>query len=113
MAVLQVYNDATPNGLKVSIALEELALQYNIHRIFLGGEQVTPEFTKLNPNQKIPVRLDSDEDIVLTESGAILLYLAEKTGKLPAEGHRGNDRLHAIMVIHSESETAFAAQSRL
>ena len=73
--MLEVYNDATPNGLKVSIALEELALQYNIHRIFLGGAQVTPEFTKLNPNQKIPVLVDSDEDIVLTESGAILVAI--------------------------------------
>jgi GST-like protein len=92
MAVLEVYNDATPNGLKVSIALEELALQYNIHRIFLGGEQLTPEFTKLNPNQKIPVLVDSDEGIVLTESGAILLYLAEKTGKLLPKDIKGRTK---------------------
>ncbi len=90
--MLEVYNDATPNGLKVSIALEELALQYNVHRIFLGGEQLTPEFTKLNPNQKIPVLVDSDEGIVLTESGAILLYLAEKTGKLLPKGIKGRTK---------------------
>jgi GSH-dependent disulfide-bond oxidoreductase len=78
--MLDVYTDATPNGLKISLALEELGLTYNVHRVFLGGEQKTPEFTKLNPNQKIPVLVDNG--FVLTESGAILIYLAEKTGKL-------------------------------
>jgi GST-like protein len=78
--MLELYTDATPNGLKISICLEELGLQYNVHRVFLGGEQKTPEFTALNPNSKIPVLVD--DDFVLTESGAILIYLAEKTGKL-------------------------------
>jgi GSH-dependent disulfide-bond oxidoreductase len=78
--MIDIYTDATPNGLKVSIALEEMGLQYNVHRVFLGGEQLTPEFTKLNPNNKIPVLVD--DGLVVTESGAILIYLAEKTGKL-------------------------------
>jgi GST-like protein len=78
--MIDVYTDATPNGLKVSIALEEMGLSYNVHRVFLGGEQLTPEFTKLNPNNKIPVLVD--DGLVVTESGAILMYLAEKTGKL-------------------------------
>jgi GST-like protein len=78
--MIDVYTDATPNGLKVSIGLEELGLSYNVHRVFLGGEQLTPEFTKLNPNNKIPVLVD--DGLVVSESGAILLYLAEKTGKL-------------------------------
>ena len=78
--MIDVYTDATPNGLKVSIALEEMGLAYNVHRVFLGGEQLIPEFTKLNPNNKIPVLVD--DDLVVTESGAILIYLAEKTGKL-------------------------------
>jgi len=78
--VLELYTDATPNGLKVSICLEELELQYNVHRVFLGGEQMTPEFTKLNPNNKIPVLVD--DGFVITESGAILIYLAEKAGRL-------------------------------
>src|ERR1700751_5567248 len=78
--MLDLYIDATPNGLKVSIALEEMGLSYNVHRVFLGGEQLTPEFTKLNPNNKIPVLVD--DGLVVTESGAILMYLAEKTGKL-------------------------------
>jgi len=78
--MLDLYTDATPNGLKISIALEELGLDYNVHRVFLGGEQFTPEFTAMNPNNKIPVLVD--DGLVVTESGAILLYLAEKTGKL-------------------------------
>ncbi len=77
--MIDVYTDATPNGLKVSIGLEEMGLNYNVHRIWLGGEQLTPEFTALNPNNKIPVLVD--DGLVVTESGAILLYLAEKTGK--------------------------------
>ena len=78
--MIDIYTDATPNGLKISLALEELGLSYNVHRVFLGGEQKTPEFTKLNPNQKIPVLVDNG--FVLSESGAILIYLADKTGKL-------------------------------
>jgi len=78
--MIDVYTDATPNGLKVSIGLEELGLSYNVHRVFLGGEQLTPEFTELNPNNKIPVLVD--DGLVVSESGAILIYLAEKTGKL-------------------------------
>lgn len=78
--MIEYYSDATPNGLKVSVALEEFGLPYNLHRVFLGGDQHTPEFTKLNPNTKIPVIVD--DGFVLTESGAILIYLAEKTGKL-------------------------------
>lgn len=78
--MLDLYTDATPNGLKISIALEEMGLEYTAHRVFLGGEQFTPEFTEMNPNNKIPVLVD--DGFVLTESGAILLYLAEKSGKL-------------------------------
>jgi GST-like protein len=81
--MIDVYTDATPNGLKVSIGLEEMGLDYNVHRIWLGGEQLTPEFTALNPNNKIPVLVD--DGFVVTESGAILLYLAEKTGKFLPE----------------------------
>ena len=80
--MLDLYTDATPNGLKISIALEELGLDYNVHRVFLGGEQFTPEFTQMNPNNKIPVLVD--DGLVVTESGAILIYLAEKHGQLLA-----------------------------
>lgn len=82
--MIDLYTDATPNGLKVSICLEELGLAYNVHRIFLAGDQMTQEFTALNPNRKIPVLVD--DELIISESGAILIYLAEKQGKLiPAD----------------------------
>lgn len=88
---LQLYSLATPNGIKVSAALEELGLPYEAHKIsFDTNDQMTPEFLSLNPNNKIPAILDPNgpggEPLALFESGAILLYLAEKTGKLiPAD----------------------------
>jgi GST-like protein len=81
--VLDLYTDATPNGLKISICLEELGLPYNVRRVFLGGDQMTPNFAKLNPNNKIPVLVD--DGLIISESGAILIYLARKTGKLLPE----------------------------
>ena len=78
--MIDLYTDATPNGLKISIALEELNLPYKVHQVFLGGEQMEPDFTEMNPNQKIPVLVD--DGLVVTESGTILIHLAEKTGML-------------------------------
>ena len=88
---IQLYSLPTPNGVKVSIALEEMALPYEAHLVsFATDDQTTPEFLSLNPNNKIPAIIDPDgpggAPLPLFESGAILLYLAEKTGKLiPAE----------------------------
>jgi len=91
---LQLYSLPTPNGVKVSIMLEETGLPYEAHRVrFDANEQLTPEFLSLNPNNKIPAILDPDgpgaRPLALFESGAILFYLAEKTGRLlprdPAE----------------------------
>lgn len=88
---IQLYSMATPNGQKVSIALEEMGLSYEAHTIDIRkGEQKTDEFLAMNPNGKIPVIVDPDgpggEPITLFESGAILVYLAEKTSMfLPAE----------------------------
>lgn len=88
---LQLYSVPTPNGVKVSIMLEEIGLPYEPHAIDIGqNESWTPEFLSLNPNGKIPAIIDPDgpggRPIGLFESGAILLYLAEKTGKLlPAD----------------------------
>jgi len=84
---LQLYSLPTPNGQKVSIALEELGLPYEAHRVeFSAQDQLTPEFLSLNPNNKIPAIIDPDgpggQPMGLFESGAILLYLAEKTGRL-------------------------------
>ena len=89
--VLQLYSLPTPNGVKVSIALEETGLPYEPHLVrFDANDQLTPEFLSLNPNNKIPAILDphgpGGRPLALFESGAILLYLAEKTGRLmPAE----------------------------
>ncbi|MBZ0224988.1 MAG: glutathione S-transferase N-terminal domain-containing protein [Comamonas sp.] len=84
---LQLYSLPTPNGVKVSIALEELGLPYEPHLVsFETNDQLTPEFLSLNPNNKIPAILDPDgpggKPLALWESGAILIYLAEKTGRL-------------------------------
>ena len=84
---IQLYSFPTPNGVKVSIALEELGLPYEAHTInILKDDQKTPEFLSLNPNGKIPAIIDPDgpggRPLALFESGAILTYLADKTGKL-------------------------------
>ncbi|MCY6382269.1 glutathione binding-like protein [Hoeflea prorocentri] len=84
---IQLYSFATPNGVKISIALEELGLPYEAHLAHIGqDDQKTTEFLSLSPNGKIPALIDPDgpdgEPIGIFESGAILLYLAEKTGKL-------------------------------
>jgi GSH-dependent disulfide-bond oxidoreductase len=91
---LQLYSLPTPNGVKVSIMLEEIGLPYEVHLIdFNTNDQKTPEFLSLNPNGKIPAILDPNgpggQPLPLFESGAILQYLAEKTGKLlPADPTR-------------------------
>src|SRR5215469_552200 len=84
--VIQLYSLPTPNGVKVSIMLEELSLPYEVHLVdIMRDENKTPEFVSLNPNAKIPALIDphgpGDKPLGLFESGAILVYLAEKTGK--------------------------------
>jgi GST-like protein len=83
--MLKLYTWATPNGYKVPIMLEELGLPYEVHMVNITkGEQMEAEFLAMNPNHKIPVLVDEDAEggpITIFESGAILLYLAEKTGK--------------------------------
>ena len=87
---LQLYSLPTPNGVKVSIMLEETGLAYEPHLVsFDSNDQFSPEFLSLNPNNKIPAILDPNgpggQPLALFESGAILLYLAEKTGQLLAQ----------------------------
>jgi GST-like protein len=96
---LQLYSLPTPNGVKVSIMLEETGLAYEPHLVDFGSnDQLSPEFLSLNPNNKIPAILDPDgpggEPLPLYESGAILVYLADKTGKFLAAG--GNARYEAM-----------------
>ncbi|CUH66170.1 Disulfide-bond oxidoreductase YfcG [Thalassovita gelatinovora] len=86
-SVLQLYSFPTPNGVKISIMLEEIGLPYEAHKVTLSDADVkSPEFLSLNPNNKIPAIIDPDgpggEPFALWESGAILIYLAEKTGQL-------------------------------
>jgi len=83
---LQLYSLPTPNGVKVSIMLEECGLPYEPHRVDFGSnDQLSPEFVSLNPNNKIPAIIDPDgpggQPLALFESGAILMYLADKTGR--------------------------------
>ena len=83
---IDLYTFTTPNGRKASIMLEEVGLDYTIHSIDITkGEQFSPEFVSINPNSKIPAIVDRDADITVFESGAILIYLADKTGKLLAK----------------------------
>lgn len=91
--MIRLHTAATPNGRKVSIALEELGVPYEVRHVHLDrNEQMTPAFLDLNPNHKIPVL--EDDGLVIWESGAILLHLAEKTGKLLPADPAG--RIHAI-----------------
>ena len=97
--MIDVYTWPTPNGHKVHIALEELGLPYAVHAVDIGeGDQFKPEFLKISPNNRIPAIVDQDgphgKPMALFESGAILIYLAEKTGKLLAA--KGNARYVAI-----------------
>jgi GSH-dependent disulfide-bond oxidoreductase len=96
-AVLTLYTAATPNGQKISIALEELALPYEVRALDLGkGEQKTPEFLAINPNGRIPALVD--DGFPIFESGAILLYLAEKTGQLmPSDVHGRSQTIQWLM----------------
>jgi GSH-dependent disulfide-bond oxidoreductase len=100
---IQLYSLPTPNGVKVSIALEELGLPYEPHRVgFENNDQTTPEFLSLNPNNKIPAIIDPQgpggKPLALFESGAILLYLAEKAGKLiPQDPARRYEAIQWVM----------------
>ena len=87
MSTIDLYTFTTPNGRKASVMLEEVELPYNVHKIDITkDDQFTPEYVAINPNSKIPAIVDKDTDITVFESGAILMYLADKTGKfLPTE----------------------------
>lgn len=96
---IQLYSLATPNGQKAGIALEELGLAYEAHRIdIMKNDQFDPDFVKLNPNSKIPTLVDpkgpDGQPIAIMESGAILLYLANKAGKLVPKSRRQETELH-------------------
>ncbi len=87
MSTIQLYSLGSPNGIKIPIALEEMGMNYDVFTVdILKGEQFNEDFIKINPNSKIPAIIDLDgpdgQAISIMESGAILLYLADKSGKL-------------------------------
>ncbi len=93
--MIDLYTAPTPNGHKVSITLEELAIPYEVHIInLLAGDQKKPDYVKLNPNGRIPTIVDRDEgDFAVFESGAIMIYLAEKAGRLVPTDRKGRSRV--------------------
>ena len=101
--MIDVYSWATPNGHKVHILLEELALPYQVHPVDIGaGDQFKPEFLRISPNNKVPALVDSDgpdgKPIALFESGAILIYLAEKYNRfVPADLRERYEMLQWLM----------------
>ena len=98
--MIDLYTAATPNGWKASVALEEMGLKYTAHAVnLMKGEQKTPEFLAMNPNGRIPVIIDREADgHVVFESGAIMVYLAEKTGKfLPNDVKRKSQVMQWVM----------------
>ena len=113
--MFDVYAFATPNSVKVPIALEELELPYTLHGVNVRkGEQKTPEFVRLNPNGKVPVLVDtpeSGEPFVLTESAAILVYLAEKTGRLLPAGGEERARVFEQLFFHASGLSPAFGQS--
>ena len=96
--MIDLYTWTTPNGRKVSIMLEETGVPYDVHTVDLGkNEQFAPEFLKVSPNNRIPAIVDRDADsgpVSIFESGAILIYLAEKTGKFLAP--KGEQRARTL-----------------
>jgi GST-like protein len=98
---LQLYSFPTPNGIKVSAMLEETGLPYEPHKVSVFGDTQTPEFLALNPNNKIPAIIDPNgpggAPLALFESGAILIYLADKTGKFLPEGAARYETIQWLM----------------
>ncbi len=93
--MIDLYTGTTPNGRKVSIMLEEAGLDYEVHPVNIGKEeQFAPSFLKISPNNRIPAIVDRDEgDFAVFESGAIMIYLAEKTGRLMPSDAKGRSRV--------------------
>ena len=115
---IQLYSLPTPNGVKVSIMLEETGLPYEPHRCASStNDQMSPEFLSLNPNNKIPAILDPNgpggKPLALFESGAILIYLADKTGQFLPERRRGALRDHPVADVPDGRHRADVRPGRL
>lgn len=93
--MIDLYTWSTPNGRKISIALEEMGLPYDVHPINIGkDEQFAPAFLKISPNNKIPAIIDREAQQSIFESGAILMYLGDKTGRLYPSETKARIRIH-------------------
>lgn len=102
--MIDLYTFTTPNGRKPAIMLEEVGLAYTVHSINLGkGEQAAPDFLALSPNGKIPAIRDRETGITLFESGAILIYLAEKTGQLLPQAPQARSQTLAWLMFQMAS----------
>lgn len=99
--MIELYTSATPNGYKASVTLEELDLPYKVHAIDLQkDDQKTPEFLAMNPNGRIPVIVDSDFDnLAIFETGAIMVHLAEKTGRLLPSDAKGRAKVMSWLMF--------------
>jgi len=97
--MIDLYTFTTPNGRKPAIFLEEVGLPYTVHKVDISkGEQFSPEFMAINPNSKIPAIIDQEVGITVFESGAILIYLAEKTGQfIPVDRARRSQVMSWLM----------------
>lgn len=106
--MIDLYSWATPNGHKIHIMLEETGLPYRLHKVDIGrGDQFKPDFIAINPNSKIPAIVDNEpgdgKPLALFESGAILVYLAEKTGKFLPAGKRRRYRVMEWLMFQMAS----------
>lgn len=102
--MLTLYTDSSPNGFKATIALEELGLPYTLKHVHINqGEHRQPDFLRLNPHGRIPVLTDDETGITLFESAAILLYLAEKTGRLLPTEPRARWQATQWLIFHAAS----------
>ena len=99
--MIELYTSPTPNGYKASVTLEELELPYNVHVVNLQeGAQKTPDFLAMNPNGRIPVIVDPDFDnLAIFETGAIMVHLAEKTGRLMPSDAKGRARVMSWLMF--------------
>lgn len=96
--MIDLYTAATPNGWKASVTLEELGIDYQVHQVnLMAQEQKSPEFLAKNPNGRIPVIVERETGQTIFESGAIMIYLAEKAGKLLPEGEKRYQVLQWLM----------------
>ena len=100
--MIHLYTSSTPNGHKVSCMLEAIEMPYVVHSVNLGeGDQRKPDFLKISPNGRIPAIVDTDNnDLSIFESGAIMLYLAEKSGKLIPSDIKGRAKVIELSLIH-------------